>query len=173
MGDSTVLAYDIDLSTPGSKVGFNLMDYDEFIITNIIDTIANYPPGHQILTQAKKIVCIIAINGDKTVITKGLIDEIQRYHTQHSNKKLNIRLCSRNSYQCTDIEELWSIFDQIRPVVSHLEVNLPEKPKVHNKIGETIKVSQSKLWKETLFVQYNKNKGFQTSLSSQNHQILN
>ena len=83
MGDSTVLAYDIDLSTPGSKVGFNLMDYDEFIITNIIDTIANYPPGHQILTQAKKNVCIIAINGDKTVITKGLIDEIKRYHTQH------------------------------------------------------------------------------------------
>ena len=43
-------------------------------------------------------------------------------------------------------------------MVSHLEVFLPEKPPTPRKIGEGLKGPQRKLWKEPLFVQYEKKK---------------
>ena len=41
---------------------------------------------------------------------------------------------------------------------SHLEVSLPEKPLTPKNISESLKGPQRKLWKEPLFVQYDKNK---------------
>ena len=55
-----------------------------------------------------------------------------------------------------DIEDNWSIFDQLIPVVSHLEVCLPEKPLTPENIGESFKGHHRKFWKEDLFVQYDK-----------------
>ena len=43
-------------------------------------------------------------------------------------------------------------------MVSHIEVHLPKKPPTPNNIGGGLKVPQRKLWKEVLFVHYNKNK---------------
>ena len=39
----------------------------------------------------------------------------------------------------TYLEYIWYKFDQVIPVVSHIEVSLPEKPITPNKIGEAIK----------------------------------
>ena len=50
-----------------------------------------------------------------------------------------------------------SIFDKIRPVVSHLDVWLHEKTMVSKNIGESLKPPQSQLRKEALFVRYYKN----------------
>ena len=61
-------------------------------------------------------------------------------------------------YQRTDLEDIHSIFDQFRPVVSHIEVRLPKKPPTPKNIGEGLKRAQRKFWKEALFVQYYKNK---------------
>ena len=47
-----------------------------------------------------------------------------------------------------------SIFDKIRPVVSHLDVWLHEKTMVSKNIGESLKPPQSQLRKEALFVSY-------------------
>ena len=55
--------YEIDLPTSGRKVGFNLLDYGDFTIPNITDTIPNSPVGHQLPTQCKQNLCIIATNG--------------------------------------------------------------------------------------------------------------
>ena len=60
------------------------------------------------------------------------------------------------SYQRTDLEEIRSIFDQVRPVVSHLKVRLPKKPPTANNIGETLGSPQRHFYKESLFVQYYK-----------------
>ena len=65
-------------------------------------------------------------------------------------------LCRRKSYQSTENEEIRSIFDQVRPVISHLEFCLPEKPLTPNKICESLKGPQRQLWKEDLFLQYYK-----------------
>ena len=54
------------------------------------------------------------------------------------------------------MEEFRSLFDQIIPVVSHLEVFLPQKPLLAKNIGHAIKGPQHHLWKENLFVQYDK-----------------
>ena len=43
-------------------------------------------------------------------------------------------------------------------MVSHLEVCLPNKPPKPKNIGEDSKVPQRKLWKEALFMKYEKNK---------------
>ena len=48
-------------------------------------------------------------------------------------------------------------FDQFRPVVSHIEVSLPEKPLTPDNIGEYLKGTQRYLWKEVFFVKYDKN----------------
>ena len=45
-------------------------------------------------------------------------------------------------------------------MVSHIEVSLPDKPCIPNNIGETLKGRQRQLWKEALFVQYDKSKIF-------------
>ena len=57
-----------------------------------------------------------------------------------------------------DLEEICSRFDQVRPVVSHLEVRLPKKPPTPNIIGDALGGPQRQFWKEALFVQYDKNK---------------
>ena len=43
-------------------------------------------------------------------------------------------------------------------MVSHLEVSIPKKPPTPKNIGEALGGPQRKLWKEALFVQYDKNK---------------
>ena len=60
--DTTILTYEIELPPSGKKVGFNLLGYEYFTITYITDIILNSPDGHQLTTQAKQNVWIIAIN---------------------------------------------------------------------------------------------------------------
>ena len=43
-------------------------------------------------------------------------------------------------------------------MVSHIEVRLPKKPPTPKNVGGGLSGFQRKLWKEALFVQYNKNK---------------
>ena len=45
-------------------------------------------------------------------------------------------------------------------MVSHLEVRLPKKPPTPKNIGDDLCGPQRQLWKEALFVQYDKNKNF-------------
>ena len=51
---------------------------------------------------------------------------------------MKISLCRRKSYQRTDLEEICFRFDQVRPVVSHLEVRLPNKPPTTKNIGDAL-----------------------------------
>ena len=57
-----------------------------------------------------------------------------------------------------DIEDIHYIFDQLRPVVSHIEVSLPEKLLTPKSIGEDLKGPKRQFWEEALFVKYYKNK---------------
>ena len=63
------------------------------------------------------------------------------------------------------MENIWSRFDKVVPVVSHLEVHLPNKPLTPRSTGEAIKGPRRKFWKEYLFVQYDKNKNIILLLS--------
>ena len=67
-------------------------------------------------------------------------------------------LCRRKGYQIKYIEYICSRFDQIRSMVSHIEVRLPNKPPRPNTIGWGLSGPQRQLWKEALFVQYYNNK---------------
>ena len=49
------------------KVGFNLLDYEDFTIPYITDTILNSPSGRQLPTQAKRNLWIISINGEENI----------------------------------------------------------------------------------------------------------
>ena len=64
----------------------------------------------------------------------------------------------RKSYQTSYIEYIRSKFDQVIPVVSHIEVSLPEKTITPNNIGEAIKGPHKQIWKESLFMKYYKNR---------------
>ena len=80
------------------------------------------------------------------------------HQTPRVKHKVDISLCRRKSYQRIDFEEIRSIFDQVRPVVSHLEACLPKKPPTPKNIGEGLKGPQRKFWKEALFVKYYRNR---------------
>ena len=56
------------------------------------------------------------------------------------------------------IENIWSKFDQVIPVVSHFEVSIINKHIAPNHIGDAIKVPQKQILKEALFVKYDNNK---------------
>ena len=133
---------------------FNLLDYEDFIIHYVNDTIPNLPAGYLPSTQDKRNVCIIAIIGENPTTVQSVLDELNCFQTPHGKSKVKISLCRRKSYQRTDIEDIHFIFDQVRPVVSHIEVRLLEKPLTSKKIDESLKGSQRQLCKEALFMQY-------------------
>ena len=89
--DTTIITYDIKLPPSGKKVGFNLLDDEDFKIPYITDTTPNSPAGHQPPSQSKRNVCIIA-------------DEINSNQNPRGKSKINISLCIRKSYQRTDLE---------------------------------------------------------------------
>ena len=109
------------------------MDENDFTISYIIDNITNSPEGHQLLPNDN--VCIIYNNGEDPIPAKGSLGKLQCYHTQCENSESKISLYRKKIYQFTNIEEPRSIFDQIRPVISNLEVSLLEKPKPPKKVG--------------------------------------
>ena len=74
-------------------------------------------------------------------------------------------LCRRKSYQRTYLEEILSIFDQVRPVVLHIEVFLPKKNITPKNICGVLKGPQRQLWKEYSFVKYDKNKNIRLMLA--------
>ena len=49
--DETIITYEIELPTTVKKIGYNLLDDDEFTISYIFDTIPNSPAGNQLPTQ--------------------------------------------------------------------------------------------------------------------------
>ena len=57
------------------------MGDEYFTIPYITDTIPNLPDNHQPPTQAKRNVCIIAINGEETIIYQFALDELNCHQT--------------------------------------------------------------------------------------------
>ena len=150
------------LSYPPSrnKISFNLL-YDEYFTTpNIPDTIPNSPAVHKLPTQAKQNICIISITGEEPTTSQGALDGLNCHQSTHGKSKVNISLCRSKSYHIIDLEDICSIFDQVRPVVSRLEFLLQKKRPTSKNIGEDLKSPQRKFCKEVLFVQYDKNKNF-------------
>ena len=81
---------------------------------------------------------IVAINGEEPITDKVVLDELNLHQIPRVKSKIKISLCRRKSYQRTDLEEIRSRFDQVIPVVSHLEVSLPKKPPTSNNIGDAL-----------------------------------
>ena len=77
----------------------------------------------------------VAINGEEPITYQGVLDELNRHQSPRVKSNIKISLCRRNSYQSTDLKEICSRFDQVRPVISHLEVSLPKKPPIPKNIG--------------------------------------
>ena len=110
--DETIITYDIELPQSGKKIGFNLLDDEDFTITYITDTIPNLPAGHQLPSQAKLNVWIVAINGEEPITAQGVIDELNCHQTPQGKSKIKISLFRRKNYQRTDLEEICSRFHQ-------------------------------------------------------------
>ena len=72
-------------------------------------------------------------------VHQGVIDELNRHQTPQGKYKIKISLFRRKSNQRTDLEDIRSRFDQVRPVVSHLEVRPPDKTPTSNNIGEGLR----------------------------------
>ena len=49
-----MITYDIELPPSGKRIGFDLLDDEDFTIPYITDTIPNSPSGHQLPSQAKR-----------------------------------------------------------------------------------------------------------------------
>ena len=90
--DTNILTYEIDLPPSGKKIGFNLMDDEDFTIPRILDKSPNLPAGHQLLTQAKKNAWIISTNGKEPITDQGTLDELQHNQTQHGKSMVKTSL---------------------------------------------------------------------------------
>ena len=75
--DETMITYDIELPPCGKKVGFNLLDDEDFTIPYITDTTPKFPAGHQLPSQAKRNVWIVAINGEEPITDQGVLGDWQ------------------------------------------------------------------------------------------------
>ena len=79
---------------------------------------------------------IVSINVEEAITDQGALYELNRHKTPRGKYKVKISICIRKSYHRTDIEDICSIFDQVRPVVSHLKVRIPEKIPPQRKLVE-------------------------------------
>ena len=123
------------------------MDDYYFTIQYILDVIPKSPAGHKIPAQAKNNIRIITINVEDTITAKDTIYELKHCHNQCGKYKVKIILSRNKIYQRTYIEEIRSIFYQVWPVVSHIEICLPENFKTPKNIGEALKGPKRKFWK--------------------------
>ena len=89
---------------------------------------------------------IVAINEDEPITGQGVLDELNCHQTPRVKSKIKISLCRRKINQRTYLEDICSIFDQARPVVSHLEVRIPKKPPTPNNIAESLGGHQRQFW---------------------------
>ena len=90
---------------------------------------------------------IVAINREDPITSQGVLDELNRHQNPRGKYKIKIGLFRRKSYQRIDLEEIRSIFDQVRPVISHLEVRLPKTPPTPKNIGDALGGPQRKFRK--------------------------
>ena len=93
------------------------MDYEDFTIPYNTYTIPNSPAGNELPSQDKRNVWIISINGKDPITSQVALDELNINQNPRGKSKVNIGLFIRKSYQIIDIEEIHSIFDQVKPVV--------------------------------------------------------
>ena len=103
-------------------------------------------------------MCIVANNVEDTITAQGVLDKLNRHQIQQGKSNIKISLYVLNNYQRIYLEEIRSIFDQVRPMVSHIEVSLTKKPPMPKNFGEALGGPQRKLWKEDPLVQYEYNK---------------
>ena len=164
--DKTMITYEIELPPSGRKVGFNVLDDEDFKSPSITDTTPNSPSIRHLTAQDKRNVLIIAINGLEPITAQGALDELKHHKNPRGKPKDKIRICRRKSYQITYLEDICSRFDQVRPVVSHIELRLPKKTSTPKNIGEGLKGSLKKLRKEALFVKHDKNKNIRLLLDT-------
>ena len=81
----------------------------------------------------------IDINVEETITAQGALDELNFHQTPRGKSKAVVSLCRRHIYQKTDLEDIFSRFDQVRPVVSNTECLLRNKHPITNNIGEYLK----------------------------------
>ena len=134
-------------------------------IPYITDIIPNSSVGHQLSTHAKGNMWIMDINREETITAYVSLDELNCHQNPRGKSKFKISLCRRNIHQRTDLEGISSRFDQIIPVVSHLDFFPRKKRPTPHHIIRGFKGPQRKFWKEFLFVQYDKHKNVSLILS--------
>ena len=100
-----------------NKIGPNFMDDDDSNIIYVVDMLPNSPVGCQLPSQAKKNVWIMNFGGEEPIKEKVALEYIKRHQSNKVNSKFNIIICKIKYFQCTDLKELRSGFDQIIPVV--------------------------------------------------------
>ena len=110
--DTIILTYRIYLPLAGKKIGFNLLDDEDFTITYVIDTIPNSPASNKLPTHDKKNVWFIDINGEEPMKSQGALDEIQRHRNPQEKYNVKISLCIRKSQNRTYLEEIRYRLDQ-------------------------------------------------------------
>ena len=81
---------------------------------------------------------IISIDVEEPITAQGVLDELNCYQTPRVESKINISLRRSKSYQRIYLEEIRSRFDQVRPVVSHIEFRIPKKPPTPKNIGDAL-----------------------------------
>ena len=68
-----------------------------------------------------------SINGEYPVTYQGVLDELNHHQITHGKYKDKISIQRSKRYHRIDLEDICFRFDQVRHMVSHLEVCLPGK----------------------------------------------
>ena len=105
---------------------------------------------HQLVIKFQyrlKYVLIIDINGEEPITAQGDLNELNLHKNPCGKSKVKISICRRKIYQRTDLADIFSRFDQVRPVVSNIEFRLLEKNYTPKNTDEGLKGLPIKLQK--------------------------
>ena len=112
------------LILPNTNVTCSLKFYDD--ATYGIPYIKSIAPSSYIGQQQPKISLtqqyFISLNEEEPIHATSAAEEFQRLRKTHATKTIIIQLSRREPTHSTHYEELWTKFDQLRPVIATNEV---------------------------------------------------
>jgi len=148
--------YQVDIPPQGQRFYIQVGDDSDFHIPYLDKLFRESPWLRTLPPFARRNMWIVSINAEEPIMGTTFIDIIKSLQHATETTTAELILAKRDPTAVTSYQGHRAIFDQMRPIISHM-ASLPIKPTVQSNIGTALKSPDRYHWKEACFSQYDKN----------------
>eukprot|EP00978_Attheya_sp_CCMP212_P016076 scaffold41833_cov35-Attheya_sp.AAC.4 len=148
--------YQVDIPPQGQRFYIQVRDDIDFYIPYLDKLFRESPWLRTLPPTTRRNMWIVSINAEEPIMGANFIDIIKLLQHPTETTTAERILAKRDPTAVTSYQGHRAIFDQMRPIISHM-TSLPMKPTVQSNIGTALKSPDRYHWKEACFSQYDKN----------------